>query len=64
MENISLKTIGKQIRQQRKLRKLSILELGKIVGKSKSSISGYENGKKEPKAITFLKLIKTLDLKF
>ena len=44
----ALKILGKRIRQIRLMHKLSQEELGQILGKSASTIYGYENGKIMP----------------
>ena len=41
----AIETLGKRIRQIRLMHKLSQEELGQILGKSASTIYGYENGK-------------------
>lgn len=54
---------GDRIREARKKLGLSQEELGKkIGGVSKVTISGYENGTKNPKIDKFVKLVDVLDL--
>lgn len=52
----------KMLRQLRKDRKLSMKELGNIVGVAESTISQYETGKREPDFETLLKLGEFFDV--
>lgn len=47
--------IGKQIREKRKKLGLSITELAVMLGISATAINFYENGKRNPKEIFFIK---------
>ncbi len=44
MADIVLKQVGSQIKMFRKIKKLTIEELGKMINKSKSTVSKYESG--------------------
>lgn len=50
------------LRQLRKDRKLSMKELGNVVGVAESTISQYETGKREPDFETLLKLGEFFDV--
>jgi transcriptional regulator with XRE-family HTH domain len=54
--------MGKRLKDARLDLGLSQEELGKLVGVSKVSISGYEKGRKTPNLKTFLKLIEVLNI--
>ncbi len=54
--------IGKRLKTARKEKKLSQEELGKLVGVTKVSICGYENGTRNPTIDTFLALIDVLEI--
>ncbi|MEA4892619.1 MAG: helix-turn-helix transcriptional regulator [Peptococcaceae bacterium] len=49
-------SIGERIKFLRKSKGLTIQELANVIEKSKSNISGYENGAFEPSAQTIIKL--------
>lgn len=53
-----MNTIGERIKSLRAEKGLSTQELGNIVGRSKSNISGYETGKYEPSAQTIISMCK------
>ncbi|HBD64518.1 MAG TPA: XRE family transcriptional regulator, partial [Clostridiales bacterium] len=44
MSNELLKYVGSQIKMFRKIKKLTIDDLAKMIGKSKSTVSKYESG--------------------
>ncbi|MBO5414011.1 MAG: helix-turn-helix transcriptional regulator [Bacilli bacterium] len=54
--------IGERIRRIRLSKNYSQEQLGKLVGVTKVSISGYENGTRIPKLEQFEKLISVLDV--
>ncbi|EUJ22965.1 transcriptional regulator [Listeria grandensis FSL F6-0971] len=54
--------LGDNIRKYRKAKKLTAKELGKKVGLAESTISGYENGLREPNIPTLMKLSEILDV--
>ncbi|MFB9770124.1 helix-turn-helix domain-containing protein [Lactiplantibacillus modestisalitolerans] len=49
-------SLGTRIRELRKKRKINQEQLGKILSVSKASISGYENGTREPDTKSLMKL--------
>lgn len=51
-----MKVLGVRIKQLRKESKLTMKELGSRFGLSESTISGYENGNREPNIGTLIKL--------
>lgn len=51
-----MNSIGDRIRSKRIANKMSMQELGNILGKSKGNISEYEKGKYEPSAQTIIAL--------
>lgn len=51
-----MNSIGERIRSKRMANKMSMQELGNILGKSKGNISEYEKGKYEPSAKTIIAL--------
>lgn len=57
-----LMVLGYRIRRLRKERALSQAQLGKLLGVSKVSISGYEKGTRIPSINTLLKLIDVLEI--
>lgn len=54
--------IGKRIKEARKKKNLSQEKLGNLLGVSKVSICGYENGSRTPTMENFIDLINILDL--
>lgn len=54
--------IGERLKKARINKKMSQEILGNILGVSKVSICGYENGTRTPNMENFLKLIEVLDL--
>lgn len=54
--------IGERIRRTRLSKNYSQKQLGEMIGVSKVSISGYENGTRIPKLEQFEKLITVLDV--
>ncbi len=53
---------GKKVRTLRKEKKISIIELSKSIGYSKSIINYWENGKKEPTFSAIVSLCKFFDV--
>ena len=53
---------GSRIKEERIKRGMSQQQLGDLLGVTKVSICGYENGTRTPAMETFLKLIEILDL--
>lgn len=53
--------IGKKLKELRIKKGLTQTEVGKIVGKSKETIYGYENGKNSLTASTLIQLLKLYD---
>lgn len=54
-------TSGQLIRNHRKKKKLTQLQLGKMTGMSQQQIGQYENGIRFPKIVTLIKLSKALE---
>ena len=54
--------VGSRIKEERIKRKLSQQQLGDLLGVTKVSVCGYENGTRVPTMDTFLKLIDVLNL--
>ena len=54
--------IGKRVKEARISKKYSQQELGDLLGVTKVSICGYENGTRQPTLDTFLKLLDTLEI--
>ncbi len=54
-----MKTIGERINYLRTKNKLTMDELSLLIGKKKSNLSSYENGKYEPSAQTIIALCET-----
>lgn len=54
--------IGKRIKEARKQKNLSQQQLGDMLGVSKVSICGYENGLRIPTIENFIQLLDVLDL--
>ncbi len=54
--------IGKRVKEARINKKYSQQELGDLLGVTKVSICGYENGTRQPTLDTFLKLLDTLEI--
>lgn len=55
-------TLGERIREIRKMKGLSILDLKEKTGLSKSTISDLENGKSSPTAETLQKIANALEV--
>lgn len=55
--------IGKRLKEARKNKNLSQQQLGDMLGVSKVSICGYENGIRIPTIENFIKLLDILDLR-
>lgn len=53
---------GERIKEARKKKNMSQQELGDLLGVSKVSVCGYENGLRIPTMENFLQLIEILDL--
>lgn len=62
MYNIDVLTLGERIKEYRKLKKVSLEELGEIIGKSKATITRYENGQIIMDIITALEICNALDI--
>lgn len=62
MYNIDVLTLGEKIKEYRKLKKVSLEELGEIIGKSKATITRYENGQIIMDIITALEICNALDI--
>ncbi len=54
--------VGSRIKEERLKRGMSQQQLGDLLGVTKVSVCGYENGTRTPTMETFLKLIDILDL--
>lgn len=59
LENIKL---NEQIKKYRNSRNISATQLGKLISKSKSTISKYESGKVIPDIITLIEICNALDI--
>lgn len=51
-----------RIREARKAKGLTLKELGKAIGVAESTVSMYENGKREPDNSTLVKIANTLEV--
>jgi transcriptional regulator with XRE-family HTH domain len=60
--NTNVKEIGNNIKTYRKLKKLSLLELGNMIFKSKGTISKYEKGSIALDIITLMEICNALDI--
>lgn len=56
------KSIGKNIKEFRKLKKITQAQLGKLINKSESTIRKYELGEVEPNIETIKKIAEVLDV--
>ena len=54
--------LGFRLKELRKEKNLSQMELGKILGVSKVSISGYEKGNRIPSMDIFMQILDTFDV--
>ena len=54
--------VGSRIKEERMKRKMSQQQLGDLLGVTKVSICGYENGTRTPTMETFLKIVEVLDI--
>lgn len=54
--------MGNRIRELRKQRKITMKQLGEIVGLAESTISQYENGKRQPDNETVFRLSEYFDV--
>lgn len=62
MYNLEDIKLNEQIKKYRKSRNISATQLGKLISKSKSTISKYESGKVIPDAITLIEICNVLDI--
>lgn len=53
--------VGNRIKEERIRRKMSQQQLGDLLGVTKVSVCGYENGTRTPTMETFLRLIEVLE---
>ncbi|MCI8778766.1 MAG: helix-turn-helix transcriptional regulator [Bacilli bacterium] len=54
--------VGSRIKEERLKREMSQQQLGDLLGVTKVSVCGYENGTRTPTMETFLKLINILNI--
>ena len=54
--------LGYRLKELRRSKNVSQAELGKLIGVSKVSVSGYENGTRMPSMDVLLKIIKLFDV--
>lgn len=64
MYNLNNVKLSEQIKKYRELRNISVTQLGKLISKSKSTISKYESGKIIPDAITIVEICNALNIDF
>jgi transcriptional regulator with XRE-family HTH domain len=57
-----LKKLGEKIKSARIKKKITQKELGRKLGYAQPIVNCWENGKREPGANTYIKLIKILDI--
>ena len=62
MANELLQHVGSQIKMFRKIKKLTIDELAKMIGKSKSTVSKYESGEIAIDIVTLFDITKALNV--
>ena len=62
MYNLSNIRLNEQIKKYRESRNISVTQLGKLISKSKSTISKYETGKVTPDAITLIEICNALNV--
>lgn len=62
MYNLDNIKLNEQIKKYRESRNISVTQLGKLISKSKSTISKYESGKVIPDTITLLEICNVLDI--
>lgn len=62
MANELLQHVGSQIKMFRKIKKLTIDELAKMIGKSKSTVSKYESGEISIDIVTLFDIAKALNI--
>ena len=60
--NIDMETFVKRLKELRKENGLTLVQLAKATGISKSSISEWENGQSVPNAIAIITLTKFFDV--
>ena len=61
MDNGGFMVVGNRIKEERIRRKMSQQQLGDLLGVTKVSVCGYENGTRTPTMETFLRLIEVLE---
>lgn len=64
MYNLEDIKLNEQIKKYRKRKNISATQLGKLISKSKSTISKYESGNVTPDAITLIEICNALDIDF
>lgn len=62
MYDINIETFGKNLKTLRKSRKLTLIDLGKKINKTKATISKYENCEIIPDIMTTLEICNALDI--
>lgn len=62
MYNLDDIKLNEQIKKYRESRNISVTKLGKLISKSKSTISKYESGKVTPDVITLLEICNALNI--
>lgn len=62
MYNIDMEQLGKNIRNYRKSKNMSIQDLGTAIGKSKPTVARYENGEIVMDMITILEICNVLNI--
>lgn len=62
MYNLTDIKLNEKIKEYRESRNISVTQLGKLISKSKSTISKYESGKVVPDIITLIEICNVLDI--